>query len=576
MQEKGLINMANRLTDSKSPYLLQHASGPVDWYPWGAEAFEKAEAEDKPVLLSIGYSACHWCHAMAEESFSDPATAELINRHFIPVKVDREERPDVDKVYMNVCRAMTGDGGWPLHLILTPGRKPFFAGTYYPKEDMEGHIGFKTILKRAADAWSDRRQAVVDTAGKITDVLNREEEGMYVEEISAEAAETAAAELAAAYDREYGGFGTAPKFPMPQIPMFLMAYGRKYANAESRLMAEKTLQKIHDGGLCDHVGGGYFRYATDRAWRRPHYEKMLYDNALLTIAFLEAGGSFNAYAADTLRFMESTLKSDAGGFYSAVSAESTEGEGSFYLWDAAEVRDVLGKDARDFCRTFHITERSLPYVERESTADYEKQRAALLRKRQTRPHPDIDRKILTGWNALAAVAYARAGSVLQETAYTRTAEEILHFIDTALRTEDGRLLARYYGGEAGINAFAEDYAYLLWAQLTVWETTGQAEYLTHARETWGDIVRLFWDERGGAVFSARDAEKMIVRLMEGDDGATPPANGVLALCLYKLFTATGDVQYKTDMEKIFFAFGGQVNINPSAFCFMLYAKLATE
>ncbi|MBQ7033187.1 MAG: thioredoxin domain-containing protein [Clostridia bacterium] len=568
--------MANRLTGSKSPYLLQHAANPVDWYPWGAEAFEKAETEDKPVLLSIGYSACHWCHAMAEESFSDPETAELINRHFIPVKVDREERPDVDAVYMNVCRAMTGDGGWPLHLLLTPGRKPFFAGTYYPKEDTGGHMGFKTLLKSAADAWSGRRQAVVDTAGKITDVLNREEEGMYTETISADAAETAAADLGRAFDREYGGFGSAPKFPMPQIPMFLLAYGRKYANAESRLMAEKTLQKIHDGGLCDHVGGGYFRYATDRGWTVPHYEKMLYDNALLAIAFLEAGGSFTAYAEDTLSFMESVLKSDAGGFYSAVSAESAGGEGAYYLWDASEVREILGKDAKDFCRTFHITERSLPRVERESTAEYQTQLAALLRKRQSRPLPDIDRKILTGWNALCAVAFARAGGTMQNDAYTRTAEEILHFIDRTLRTEDGRLLARYYGGEAGIFAFAEDYAYLLWAQLTLWETTGREEYLTHAKETWGDIVRLFWDERGGAVFSARDAEKMIVRLMEGDDGATPPANGVLALCLYKLFSATGDVQYKTDMEKIFYAFGGQVNAHPSAFCFMLYAKLAAE
>jgi len=568
--------MANRLSGSKSPYLLQHKADPVDWYPWGAEAFEKAEAEDKPVLLSIGYSACHWCHAMAEESFSDPTTAEIINKHFVPVKVDREERPDVDAVYMNVCRAMTGDGGWPLHLLLTPGRKPFFAGTYYPREDQGGHMGFQTLLKSAADAWSSRRQAVVDTAGKIADVLNREEDGMYTETISPEATDDAAADLAAAFDKEYGGFGAAPKFPMPQIPMFLLAYGRKYANAESRKMAEKTLQKIHDGGLCDHVGGGYFRYATDREWRKPHYEKMLYDNALLAISFLEAGGSFTAYAEDALAFMETVLKSDAGGFYSAVSAESMEGEGAYYLWDAAEVRDVLGKDAKDFCRTFHITERSLPYVERESTADYANQLAALLRKRQSRPRPDIDRKILTGWNSLAAVAFARAGALLGNNAYTQTAEDILRFIDSTLRTEDGRLLARYYGGEAGIYAFLEDYAYLLWAQLTLWETTNHVAYLTHAKETWGDIVRLFWDERGGATFSARDAEEMIVRLMEGDDGATPPANGVLALCLYKLFTATGDVQYKTDMEKIFFAFGGQVNTHPSAFCFMLYAKLATE
>lgn len=568
--------MANRLSESKSPYLLQHAENPVDWYPWGAEAFEKAEAEDKPVFLSIGYSACHWCHAMARESFSDPQTAEILNRHFVPVKVDREERPDVDAVYMNVCRAMTGDGGWPLNVILTPGRKPFFAGTYFPKEDTGGYMGFKTILRSAADAWQGRRQAVVDTAGKITDVLNREEEGMYTETISPSAADDGAAVLAESYDKTYGGFGAAPKFPMPQIPMFLLSYGRKYANAESRMMAEKTLQRMHDGGLCDHVGGGYFRYATDREWKRPHFEKMLYDNALLSIAFLEAGGSFVSYAEETLDFMERVLRSDAGGFFSAVSAESVEGEGAYYLWSIDEVRTVLGKDAKDFCRTFHITEKSLPYAERVNTEDYKNALSALLQKRLSRPAPDIDRKILTGWNALCAVAFARAAQATGNARYSDTAEEILAFIDGALRASDGRLLARYFGGEAGIYAFCEDYAYLLWAQLSLWEATGKEEYLTHAKETWGDIVRLFWTERGGAVYSARDAEKMIVHLMEGDDGATPSANAVLALCLYKLFVATGDVQYKADMEKIFFAFGGQVNMHPEAFCFMLYAKLQTE
>ncbi len=576
MQEKGMIKMANRLSGSKSPYLLQHAENPVDWYPWGAEAFEKAEAEDKPILLSIGYSACHWCHAMARESFSDPETAALINRHFIPVKVDREERPDVDAVYMNVCHAMTGEGGWPLHLLLTPGKKPFFAGTYYPKKDKNGHIGFQTLLKSAADAWQEHRQAVVDTAGKIADVLGREEEGMYTETIAADAAEEAAEELSQSFDKEWGGFGDAPKFPMPQIPLFLLTYGRKYAHAESRMMAEKTLQKIHDGGLCDHVGGGYFRYATDSAWKIPHYEKMLYDNALLAIAFLEAGGSFLPYAEDILIFLKREMGSETGGFYSAVSAESAEGEGAYYFWDTAEVRALLGKDAKDFCRTFHITEHSLPYVERESAADYRRQLDALLKRRQSRPAPDIDRKILTGWNALAAVAFARAGQALQKEEYTRVAEDILHFIDSALRQSDGRLLSRYFDGEAGIYAFSEDYAYLLWAQLTLWETTGRADFLTHAQETWGDIVRLFWTREGGAVFSAHDAEKMIVRLMEGDDGATPGTNAVLAMCLYKLFEATGDTQYLADREKIFFAFGGQVNTHPTAFCFMLYAKLLSE
>ncbi len=567
--------MANRLAGSKSPYLLQHAENPVDWYPWSAEAFEKAEAEDKPILLSVGYSACHWCHVMAKESFSDPETAMLINQSFIPVKVDREERPDVDKVYMQVCQAMTGAGGWPLNVLLTPGKKPFFAGTYYPKKDRKDLIGFDTILKRAAEAWSDRRQEVVDTAGKITDAMGREASALYTETISADAAEEAAKVLDEAFDVQHGGFGGAPKFPMPHLSMFLTVYGRKYADAQSRLLAEKTLRKIRDGGLCDHVGGGYFRYTVDRGWRRPHYEKMLYDNALLALAYFEVGGNFLEYGEEILAFLLREMRSEGGGFFSAISAESVEGEGAFYLWDAAEVRGTLGKEAKEFCRVFHITEGSLPYVERE-TAGFRKHLAALYKKRQERPNPPIDRKILTSWNALAAVAFAKGGQALGKEEYTETAKEILAYIDAVHRTPSGRLYAKSFGGEAGTMAFSEDYAYLLWAQLTLWETTGEEAYLTRGKETWGDIVRLFWSEKGGAWHTPRDGEQMIFSLMEGDDGATPPANAVLALCLYKLFQGTGDVQYRTDMEKIFYAFGGQVNADPAAFCFMLYAKLQTE
>lgn len=568
--------MSNRLRGSKSPYLLQHAENPVDWYPWGAEAFEKAAAEDKPVLLSVGYSACHWCHQMARESFSDPETAAIINKNFIPVKVDREERPDVDKVYMQVCQAMTGSGGWPLHVWLTPSKKPFFAGTYYPKEAKGGQLSFKDILESAARGWSERRQQLVDTAGKITDTLGREEEGMYTETIAVGTADEAAEALSEIFDAEYGGFGGAPKFPMPHIPMFLSAYGRKYANAQSRLMAEKTLQKIHDSALCDHVGGGYFRYATDREWRKPHYEKMLYDNALMAIAFFEVGGSFLPYGEEVLEFLLHEMRSEGGGFFSAISAESERGEGAYYLWDAGEVKAVLGKDAKEFCRAFHITERSLPYVDKESVSEYRSQLTALYKKRQARPAPETDRKILTGWNALCAVAFARGAAALQKPEYAETAKEILSYIDAVLRTPDGRLFTRSFGGEAGVYAFSEDYAYLLWAQLTLYEASGEAEYLIRAKEAWGDIVRLFRTEKGGVLQTARDSEKMIYNIMEGDDGAVPPANGVLALCLYKLYVATGDVQYKTDMEKIFYAFGGQVNKYPSAFTFMLYAKLMTE
>lgn len=568
--------MANRLENAKSPYLLEHAAQPIDWYPWSAEAFERAREEDKPVLLSIGYSACHWCHTMAAESFSDPETAKLINQRFIPVKVDREERPDIDSVYMEVCQTLTNSGGWPLHLLLTPSKKPFFAGTYYPKEDREGMIGFRTLLKNAADAWSERRQELVDTAGKITDILNREKDGMYKEGIAADAAARAKEALSQNFDKENGGFYGAPKFPMPQIPFFLMEYGRKCGSVDSRRMAEKTLQKMYDGGLFDHVGGGFFRYAVDDAWHRPHFEKMLTDNAFLALALLEAGEQYVPYAEKTLAFLKRDMQSTNGAFYSAVSATTAEGEGAYYLWDAREVRNILGKEAKAFCKTFHIMEGSLPYIEREDASAYKEELSALLQTRQKRPMPSVDKKILTAPNALTATAFARAGQVQNNAEYIETAKTILHFINTTMRDKDGRLLCRYFEGDADIRAFSEDYAYLMWAQLALYEATGEKSYLQSARESWADVINLFWDERGGAYFCARDAEEMIARLMEGHDGALPSANAVFALCLVKLFKATGDVNYQKDMQKIFDAFGGQINQTPDAFCFMLYAKMKSE
>ena len=420
--------MANRLKDSKSPYLLLHKDNPVNWYMWGAEAFEKAVEEDKPIFLSIGYSACHWCHQMAREAFSDRETADLINLNFVPIKVDREERPDIDEVYMRFCHGMTGSGGWPLNLFLTPHKKPFFAGTYYPIDDTPHGMGFKTLLRRAADSWTANRQTVVDTAGKITDAFLREEEGMYREPISADTPKKARDAFAASFDELHGGFGLAPKFPMPQIPLFLLRYGKKYGDGRAVKLAETTLEKIRDGGLFDHVGGGFFRYSTDRAWKIPHYEKMLYDNALLTLAFLEAGGKFVPYAEETLRFLNRTLKSEEGAFYSAISAENEKGEGAFYLWDKEEVAEILGKDADAFIKTYHISARSLPYTSAPPSADFSSSLEKLYKKRQSRPLPPIDKKILLGQNALLATAFLKAALVTGKAEYKACAEEILSFI----------------------------------------------------------------------------------------------------------------------------------------------------
>lgn len=576
MQEKGMIKMANRLEKSKSPYLLLHKDNPVNWYMWGAEAFEKAESEDKPIFLSIGYSACHWCHVMAREAFSDPATAEIINTHFVPIKVDREERPDIDEVYMHFCQGMTGTGGWPLNLFLTPHGKPFFAGTYYPIDDTPKSMGFKTLLRKAAEAWGAGRQTVVDTAGKIVDTFNREEEGMYSETVSAASLKKARDAFSASFDEKYGGFGLAPKFPMPQIPLFLLAYGKKFGDGHAVRLAETTLGKMHDGGLCDHVGGGFFRYAADRAWKTPHYEKMLYDNALLSLAFLEAGGQFVSYAEETLRFLNNTLKSEEGAFYSAVSAENEEGEGAFYLWDKEEIAEILGKDADAFIKTYHISARSLPYTDAPPSEDFSASLLKLYERRQNRPLPDIDKKILTGQNALLAIAFIKAARITGKEEYRKSAEEILSFIDKNLKRADGRLLARYFEGDAGIPAFADDYAYLLLAQLSLFALTEKEETLAAALFTAEEIIRLFWKEDGGAYFTGRDGEPLVLRPMRGDDGAMPPENAVLAFGFWSLFKKTGKEEYKTYTEKIFFAFGGQVNRYPEAFSSMLHAFLMTE
>ncbi|MBQ7036866.1 MAG: thioredoxin domain-containing protein [Clostridia bacterium] len=563
--------MANRLRFAKSPYLLLHKDNPVSWYTWGAEAFEKAEAEDKPIFLSIGYSACHWCHRMAREAFSDRETAHLINTYFVPIKVDREERPDIDEVYMRFCQSMTGSGGWPLNLFLTPRGKPFFAGTYFPIKDSPHTIGFQTLLRRSAEAWSLRRQAVVDTAAKITDTLNRDDDRMYKEAVAPSSPQKACGAFASSFDRLHGGFGKAPKFPMVPSLMFLLAYGKKRADAEAVKMAETTLEKMHDGGLFDHVGGGFFRYATDREWRIPHYEKMLYDNALLSIAYLEAGGRFIPYAEETLHFLCRTMKGEGGGFYSAVSAESEEGEGSFYLWDEAEVRAVLGKEADHFIKTYHISARTLPYLSAPPSEDFSAALEKLYKRRQFRPLPDMDKKILTGQNALLATAFLKAALVTGKEAYRNSAEEILLFIEKNLRRADGRLLASFFEGAASVPAFSPDYAYLLWAQITLFEVTKNKEHLSAAMKTGEEIIRLFWKEEGGAYFIGRDAESLILRPMDGDDGAMPSANAVLALCFRKLFSITGDEQYKTYEEKIFFAFGGLINQYPEAYASMLYA-----
>jgi uncharacterized protein YyaL (SSP411 family) len=568
-------NSPNRLINEKSPYLLQHAHNPIDWYPWGSEAFHRAGAEDKPILLSIGYSACHWCHEMANQSFSDPKTAETVNKYFIPVKVDREERPDIDTVYMNVCRVLTGQGGWPLNLLLTPSKKPFFAGTYYPKDDMGQYVGFKTILNNAAQAWSSNRQSVVESASKITELINQ---GLtpVPGEIDEDITDRCADILIKSFDKEYGGFGEAPKFPTPQIIMFLLQYSKNHGNSLSGEVALKTLQKIYEGGLHDHIGGGYFRYCTDEKWMIPHFEKMLYDNALLAISFFEAGEFYRQKATEILSFLQSEMRDPEGVFYSAVSAVSSEGEGVFYLWNQKEISDALGKDSEKFIKHFNIDKKGyfkgkcLPRLTGEPYKNHESDLQKLYIKRLLRPAPDIDKKILSGQNALAAIAFVRAYRSEDAEDYLSIAKKCVDYVDTNMRDAGGRLLASFVDGEGSIPAFADDYTYLLWAFLELYEA-GQTQYLESAKNTWLDITKYFLSENGGLYFYASDSEQLIARPMEGYDLSMPSANSVALLCLKKLYNITKDEGYKKDYDNILKTFGGEVNTEPTGFCFMLYA-----
>ncbi len=563
----------NRLYKSKSPYLLSHAQNPVNWYPWSAEAFEKARLEDKPIFLSIGYSACHWCHEMAKESFSDKKTADVINKFFVPIKVDREQRPDIDTVYMNVCRAITGSGGWPLNLFLTPSKKPFFAGTYYPEVERGGLPSFKSIAESAARAWSENRQEIVETAGKIAELIN-DSDFLYSEDIFPDSAETAFESLQNVFDEEYGGFGSFQKFPMAPTLLFLLLYSKKYASREALDMAEKTLSKIATGGLCDHIGGGFFRYSTTRNWSVPHYEKMLFENALLAYTFFEAGEAFEKTACRTLEFMLDSLRSQVGGFYTSLSAVTKNGEGAFYLWNKREIKEVLGKAAPDFCKTFNIGDKkSLPQILNDTDKNFSAEFLLLKNRRAEREKPSIDKKFLTSANCAAICAFARGYRATQNKKYLISAKSTLNFLDENLRSSEGRLMSSFCDGELSVTAFADDYCFYLWALLELYDATEDSLYLKRAQEAWLEIMNYFWDERGGVYFYAADAEGLILRPMEAEDGALPSSNSVLALCLEKLYSITGDTNYLFDAKKIYHTFGSLINEEPAGFCFMLYANM---
>ncbi len=582
--------VANRLIKEKSPYLLQHAHNPVNWYPWGEEAFKAAKHEDKPIFLSIGYSTCHWCHVMERESFEDNDVAGLLNNSFVAIKVDREERPDIDHIYMDVCQALTGQGGWPLTIIMTPDQKPFFAGTYFPKNDRMGMQGLISILEAVRDTWKTKKEALLDSSQQIVNHISRDRVSSG-KEIPEDVFDTAFSYYKQHFDTLYGGFGLAPKFPTPHNLMFLLRYWKKTKEPLALEMVEKTLDSMYKGGIYDHIGFGFCRYSTDRKWLVPHFEKMLYDNALLAITYLEAYQAtqktkYALIAQSILTYILRDMTSSEGGFYCAEDADSEGVEGKFYLWNLDEVTEILGEvEGRALALFYDITNKgnfegksipnlinnNLPY---ESISEIEASRDKLFKHREKRVHPYKDDKILTSWNGLMIGAMAMAGRLLKLEPFTNAAKKATAFITDRLIHEDGRLLARYRDGEANFPAYADDYAFLTLGLIELYETTYESEYLKKALELTDDLLSLFWDEKyGGLYVYGKDSEVLITRPKEIYDGATPSSNSVTALNLMRLSRLTGRQDLEEKADQILKTFSDAIRSYPLGYAYALIALM---
>ena len=570
----------NQLLNEKSPYLLQHAHNPVNWYPWGQQAFEKARSEDKPIFLSIGYSTCHWCHVMERESFEDDEVAKLMNETFVSIKVDREERPDIDNIYMTACQVMTGRGGWPLTIIMTPDKKPFFAGTYFPKKSRFGQIGMLDLIPRIKEVWEKQHEEVYNSAEKVVSAIKLAPSKSSNADLGMSTLQLAYNQLKERFDEVNGGFGIEPKFPTPHNLSFLLRYWKRTDDLTALKMVEKTLQAMRKGGIYDHLGFGFHRYSTDKSWFLPHFEKMLYDQALLAIAYLEAyQATKNSEYANTAReiftYVLRDMTAPAGGFYSAEDADSEGKEGKFYLWSKGEICQILKPRESDIAiKVFNIQEDgnfkdraneqyrganilhlkgSLTEVAAQlnmSKLALQKQLEVIRKKlfdyRSKRVHPGKDDKILTDWNGLMIAALAKGTQVLNEPEYAKAAGQAADFILKNLRQSNSRLLHRYRDGEALLPAYLDDYAFLVWGLIELYEATFKAGYLQQALKLTNEMLDLFWDDKsGGFYLTANDNEDLFFRSKEIYDGATPSGNSVAALNLLRL----GRLTAKTEFEE---------------------------
>ncbi|MEN2768639.1 thioredoxin domain-containing protein [Ornithinibacillus xuwenensis] len=594
---------ANKLLHEKSPYLLQHAYNPVSWYSWGDEAFRKAQQENKPIFLSIGYSTCHWCHVMAHESFEDKEVAGILNEHYIAIKVDREERPDIDSIYMKVCQMMAGHGGWPLTIFMTPDKIPFYAGTYFPKESKYGRPGLKEALVQLHHKYTTDPDHITDVTESVQQALEHSSREKSKNRLTLETVDQAYQQLGKGFDFTYGGFWEAPKFPQPQNLMFLLRYYHFTGKTAALKMVESTLQHMASGGIYDHVGFGFARYSTDEKWLVPHFEKMLYDNALLLIVYTECyqvtkNPFYQKIAEEIIQFIQREMTGPEGAFYSAIDADSEGIEGKYYVWEDEEIYDILGEDLGEIYTTaYGITPygnfegKNIPnliHANLESTADafdlsleslwqhLEEARQKLLVEREKRLYPHVDDKVLTSWNAMMIAGLAKASRVFQKEEYRLIAQKALQFIEEKLTIKE-RLMARYRDGETKYKAYLDDYAYVAWAYHEMYQATFDINYLARGKDTINQMIELFWDEEnGGYFFSGNDSEKLISSDKEIYDGATPSGNGVAAFILAQMGYVTGETTYLDKLEEMYYTFQEDVNRQASAGAFFIQSLLLSE
>ncbi len=603
MNTEGHKSSPNNLISEKSPYLLQHAFNPVNWFAWGEKAFNKAKEEDKPIFLSIGYATCHWCHVMERESFEDEEVAKLLNDSFVSIKVDREERPDIDSIYMKVCQMMTQRGGWPLTIIMTPDRKPFFAGTYFPKFGRGGMPGIMDLLTQVAKLWDENRNEILSSTKEILSHLEESTSSGLTSYDSDVLFSQAFTMLSNQFDKKRGGFGSAPKFPSTHRLLFLLRYWKRYKDRKALEMVEKTLSEMRLGGMYDHIGYGFHRYSTDENWKVPHFEKMLYDQAMITLAYTETyqatkNINYKKTAEEIISYVLRDMTHHKGGFFSAEDADSEGVEGKFYTWTKEEISTILDtEDAELYMKIYSFEDKgnfleeatkeatgvNIPFLQQSLENDLgntnknknkrlEQIRTILFNVREKRVHPLKDDKILTDWNGLMIAALAKSARIFQNTDYLAAAEKSAQFIIENLQMTDGNILHRYREGESAISGNLDDYAFLIWGLLELYEASFKTKYLEYAIELNKTALEKFWDDKvGGFFFTSTDSENLLIREKQIYDGAIPSGNSVALLNLVKLGRILSDPKLEEKADVLMQNFASEVKRTPYAYTFLLSA-----